>query len=833
MLGIEVEGFEHLGEKYKGFVVGKVLEVQKHPNADKLSVCKVDVGKEQLQIVCGAPNVAAGQKVAVGLAGAVVPKNQHDPNGPEQSRRTFTLSNVKLRGVDSFGMICSEYELDLGADKDGILVLDTKAKIGQQFSTFLGLDDIIYEIAITPNRPDLLSHFGVAREIGILVGKTPSLPKVKLKEGKNSINKFFSVKVEDKLNCPRFAVRVIRGVKIESSPEWLQNALRAVGLRPRNNVVDVTNYVMLECGQPLHAFDYALLKGKKIVVRTAAKREEVQGSGFSEGVRSDKVQEKFVTLDGKVHELPSDAVMVCDGERPVSIAGIMGGQNSEISDATTDIVLESAYWNPSSIRRTAKAVGIHSDASYRFERGADPNASEYALERAAQLICELAGGELLKGRIDVYPKRIKQKIVTLRTSRCNQVLGTSLSQKEVIEVLKRLDITRSPHPLYEVVDPTPSPKERRGVKRDSSKDALNFKVPTYRVDIEREIDLIEEVARVYGYNNIEIKTRTVSDYDHPFTKGVLADRVRELLVGFGYNEAYSISIQDEDTAKLGGATPVMLMNPLGKEMSRMRTSLVPGLLQSAAVNQNHGNTDLKLFEIGHVFQESQAPQLVGNILEEERICLLLTGTSSPRHWGSNAPPVSLYDLKGEIGDLLDACKLDSWRYIYYPTSEALADNPICLEINGAGAGYLGKVKHEVCRKFGLEHETFVGELTLSSLISHKVSRYTSLPRFPMVRRDVAFILDAATPAEEIERCIRVSGSQLLQSVELFDVYQGENLPAGKKSLAFTLELLSREKTLTESEIESEVQHIVYRVKVEFGAELRDKEGTMANIVSIH
>ncbi|MEK7250262.1 MAG: phenylalanine--tRNA ligase subunit beta, partial [Bacteroidota bacterium] len=411
MLGLEVEGYEHLGEKYNGFVVGKVLEVQKHPNADKLSVCRVDVGKEQLQIVCGAPNVAAGQKVAVGLAGAVVPKNQHDPHG-----KPFTLSNAKLRGVDSFGMICSEYELDLGSDKDGILVLDSTAKTGQQLSTYLGLEDIAYEIGVTPNRPDLLSHFGVAREIGILVGKHPTLPKVKLKEGKTSINKHFSVKVEDKVNCPRFAVRMIRGVKIGPSPEWLQNALRAVGLRPRNNIVDITNYVMLECGQPMHAFDLAMLKGNKIVVRQAG----ATGSGF-------KVQERFVTLDGKEHQLPPDAVMVCDGVRAVSIAGIMGGENSEISDSTIDVVLESAYWNPSSIRRTAKQLGIQSDASYRFERGADPNAGAYALDRAAQLILEIAGGELLRGRIDVYPKKIKERVVSLRVERTNAVLGTELS----------------------------------------------------------------------------------------------------------------------------------------------------------------------------------------------------------------------------------------------------------------------------------------------------------------------------------------------------------------------------------------------------------------------
>ena len=799
MLGLEVESIEHLGEKYNGFVVGKVLEVQRpprpaggHPNADKLSVCKVDVGKEHLQIVCGAPNVAAGQKVAVGLAGAVVPKNQHDPNG-----KPFTLSHMKIRGVESFGMICSEYELDLGSDKDGILVLDPKAKVGRSLSSYLGLDDVVYEIGITPNRPDLLSHFGVAREIGILVGRKPSLPKVRVRESKTPIARHFSVKVEDKINCPRFAVRMIRGVQIAPSPEWLQQALRAVGLRPRNNIVDITNYVMFECGHPMHAFDLAMLRGNKIVVRQAGKGKEsgsgsgVQGSGF-----------KFVTLDGKEHELPPDAVMVCDGEREVSIAGIMGGQNSEISDATTDVVLEAAYWNPSSIRRTAKVLGIQSDASYRFERGTDPNAVEYALDRATQLIGETAGGEVLKGKIDIYPKKIKPKIIPLRVERTNAVLGTSLRANEVRACLKKLDI----------VPTTPA--------RKAGRDTLVFTVPTYRVDIEREIDLIEEVARVHGYNNIESKTVAAVDFDHPFGKNVLADRICDLLVGFGYHEALTISIQDEETAALSGEKPVRLKNPLGREMSTMRTSLIPGLLKAAAVNQNYGTTDLRLFEIGHVFAQSDTPQVVGTIKEEERVCLLLSGASQPRHWKSASRMLDLYDLKGEITDLLDVCKLDSWRFIYYPTSVTLAENPIFVEINGTTAGFLGKVKDEICKKVGLEQEAFVAELVLPLLASHKEKKYTPLPRYQKVRRDVAFTIDAATTAEAVATSVKRGGSELLKDVELFDAYVGENLPAGKKSLAFTLVLWSDERTLTEAEIDAEVRRIVKRVEEELGAELR-------------
>ncbi|MER3524417.1 MAG: phenylalanine--tRNA ligase subunit beta [Ignavibacteria bacterium] len=775
MLGLEVESYERLGEKYRNFVVGKVLEVQKHPNADKLTVCSVDIGKERLQIVCGAPNVAAGQKVAVGLVGAVVPRNQHDVQG-----KPFTLSQMELRGVQSFGMICSEYELDVGTDKDGILVLEPKARPGQPLASYLGLDDVVYEIGITPNRPDLLSHFGIAREIAILTGGKPALPRVRLRESSVPIKKYFSLTVKDTVNCPRFAVRMIRGVTIAPSPKWLQDTLRAVGLRPRNNVVDVTNFVMLECGQPMHAFDYAHLRGSHIIVRQAAA-----------GTR-------FVTLDGKERVLPEGAVMVCDAEREVSIAGIMGGENSEISDATTDVVLESAYWNPSSIRRTAKALGIQSDASYRFERGADPNATDYALDRAAQLIAEIAGGEVLRGKIDIYPKKILPRTLSLRADRCNHVLGTTLSRSDIVRLLSPLEIS----------------KTRSDGKR------VWFRVPTFRVDIEREIDLIEEVARVYGYDKIETKTVAAIDLNHPFQKESAADRIREILVGFGLHEALSISLVDEETAMLGGKNPVRLANPLGKEMAAMRSSLLPGLLEAVARNQRFGNTDLRLFEIGHVFAQAATPQLVGTIQEEQHVCLVLTGKAEPRHWKYPSHDVDVYHIKGVVADLLDVCRLDSWRYIYYSTSETLADNPIFVEINGTTAGFLGRVKREVRDRFGIEQDVFVAELNLASLLSKKHKRYEPLPRFPKVRRDVAFVVDTGVTAESIQNAMMELSSELLQEVELFDVYRGPNLPADKQSLAYTLVLMSKERTLTDEEIDAEVKRVVQRVRDRFGAELR-------------
>lgn len=777
MLGLEFESVEVLGDKYRGFVVGKVLEVQKHPQADRLTVCRVEVGKETLQIVCGAPNVAAGQKVPVGLVGATIPQNQHDPAG-----EPFVLKNVKIRGVESSGMICSEYELGLGTDAAGILVLDPAAKAGQPLARHLGVEDVAYDVEITPNRPDWLSHIGVAREVGVLVKRLPKLPDVRLKESSTPARKFLSVAIKDRKNCPRFAARMIRGVRIGPSPAWLTNRLRNAGLRPRNTVVDITNYVMLECGQPMHAFDYGRLKGGKIIIRQA-------GPGTA-----------FTTLDGKSHTLPDGAVMVCDAEREVSIAGVMGGENSEISDTTVDVVLESANWNPSSIRKTAKSLGISSDASQRFERGADPNIVPYALDRAAQLVVELAGGTLLKGMIDVYPKKIKERMIALRPERVNAVLGTDLTKQEITQYLKLLDM----HP----------------VKRDAR--AVVYTVPTYRVDITAEIDLIEEVARVHGYDNIPEKTSARIDFSQPITATDSADRLRTVLVGQGFQEVITNPMQDEHRSSLPGVEPVRILNPQNIEMSTLRTSLIPGLLDVAARNQNHGNPDLRLFEIGHVFRKdsSDKPKQVNGFLEEARVCMLLAGNAVPRQWGLQARTVDFFDMKGEVDGLLAKIVLDKKRLIPYSTSNGLTKHTLAVEIHGTYAGYLGQVKEEVLAKVGVEGDVYAAEFDLASLARVPLRKYTALPRFPKVQRDVALILDRGVSAESVEQAIRTAGGELLHVVTLFDVYEGEGLPAGKRSLAFSLELMSHQKTLTEAEIEVAVGQIVRTVEQTFGATLR-------------
>ncbi len=777
MLGLEFEAITKPGDRYSGFVVGEVREVQRHPNADRLSVCRVNIGKGELQIVCGAPNVAAGQKVPVGLVGATVPRDQHDPQGPP-----LVLKPVKLRGVESSGMICSAFELDLGKDAAGILVLEPKAKVGQPLAQYLGLDDVVYDIEITPNRPDWLSHIGFARELRVLTGKPVTLPKINLKEGKEPVGKHLRIVVEDRKNCLRFAARAVRNVKIAPSPHWLQNWLKLAGLRPRNNVVDITNFVMLECGHPMHAFDHARLEGSRLVIRQA-------GEGAT-----------FRTLDGADHQLPASAVMVCDGAKPVSIAGVMGGENSEINDATVDVVLESAYWNPSSIRRTAKTLGISSDASQRFERGADPNAVMFALDRAAALVAELAGGTVCKGAIDIYPKPVRQHTVTFRPARANAVIGIDQRPAAMVRWLRLLGL--------------------QPVRR--TKDAVTFAIPTFRVDLDREIDLIEEIARVYGYNNIEDKTRTSVDFVHPFPRQSPSDPVRSRCIAAGLHEVLTNSMHDQQRASMSGAVPVPILNPQNQDMGFLRTSLLPGMLDVVARNINVGFPDLRLFEIGHVFckDNSAVPRFVEDFLEEERIGILLSGSSGQQHWGEKAREVDIFDMKGTIEGLLEASGLDKWRVISYPTDRGLTDSTLAIEIAGSYAGLAGRVRPDVLKFFGIGQDVFVAELNLSGLAGGGRAKYRTLPKYPRVRRDVAFGVSVAAEAGRMLEIIRNAAGSLLESVAVFDVYQGQNVPAGTKSIAFALELMSREKTLTESEIDDVMQRVVRDVEIQCGATLR-------------
>lgn len=779
MLGLEVESFEDLAKKYDKFVIGEVLECAKHPDADRLSVCKVNTGSAIQEVVCGAPNVATGQKVIVALVGAVILHNQHDPNG-----RPFVLERTEIRGIESNGMICSELELGLGTDGTGILVLDSKAKVGTPLAKFLGQTDIIYEIGITPNRADCLSHIGVAREISALGNKKIKLPNIVLKESKIPIQKLAKIKIVDRERCPRYSARLLRNVKIGPSPKWLQDVLDSIGIRPINNVVDVTNYVLMETGHPLHAFDYDTLAGHTIVIKTA------------------KEGEKFATLDGKERTLNSETLMIWDTERPIAIAGIMGGANTEISEKTANVLIESAYFNPRSIRKTSRYLNLSTEASYRFERGADIDMTVQAANRVAQLIQELTGAEVLKGVLDIYPKKCKRTTVRARISRINSVIGSTLKKAEVIVLLKRIDLNA----------------------KSISSDEILVSVPSFRNDILEEIDVIEEVARIYGYNNVETKTRASIDFSSYVRTDLLRDEIREYFAGAGFNEILTISLQDEETMSLGGTSLVRTLNPVSAEMAALRPSIVPGALRVVKHNLNHGSKELRFFEIGSVFSLKKGinQDSLDSYDEEERLLLLLCGNHTPISYGVAIHNVDLLDLKGEVTAFLSKFCLDNYRFIYYDTHETLSEPSICVEINGTYAGFFGKVQKRIADKLDIDEAVYVCELSMNAIRKGWVRerKFSPLPIFPIVTRDLAFTIDETLPQKEVEDVIRDEGQSLLKSVVLFDMYIGQQVEPNKKSLAYTLEFQSPDHTLTDDEVDKALNRIVEAVKRRCGGVLR-------------
>lgn len=533
MAGLEVEDVYSEAEIYKGFVVGKVNSKQKHPNADKLSLCTVSTGENEYKVICGAPNVEANQKIVFAPIGTIIPKGQ------------LKIEKVKIRGIESYGMICSEAELEISDKNEGIMVLPDDFKVGAKITEALKLNDVIFEIGITPNRPDALSHIGVARELAALLGKSLKLPQIKLKESKSSVNEFASIVIQDEINCPRYSSLVIRNVEIKESPEWLKNCLSKIGLRPINNVVDITNYIMYETGQPLHAFDLDLLARKKIIVK------------------STKTESTFTTLDSKQRNLPIGTLMICDGEKPVAIAGVMGGENSEINSDTKNLLIESAYFNPASIRRTSRSTGLSTDASYRFERGTDPNNTLYAAQRTAQLISEICDGEIAKGNIDIYPKKILPQKIILRYSTVERILGYRIEKQKIKNILIALGITAEEQNQYE----------------------LKTTVPSFRPDIEREIDLIEEIARIHGYDNIPTISKIAVTLQKRIDESEFADQLRNAANSLGFYEMINNPLVNKKLASYF-ENPIQILNPQNLDMEFLRNSLLPGALSVVSRNIN-------------------------------------------------------------------------------------------------------------------------------------------------------------------------------------------------------------------------------------------------------
>lgn len=782
-LGLEVEAIEVIGKELDGFFVAEVLDVQLHPNADRLKVCKVAVSSSEqpLQIVCGAPNVAAGQKVIVGLAGAKVPHNQHDPEG-----KPFVLANATIRGIESHGMICSAKELGIGDDASGIVVLDKKARIGTPITEHLGVNDIAFEIGITPNRPDCLSHIGIARDLAAAYGKKLILPTLKVKENKkSSIKKLTNVRIENSTDCPRYTARIIQNVAVKQSPEWLQQYLTAAGLRPINNVVDVTNFVMLEFGQPLHAFDYHNLAKHEIVVKSAVRGE------------------RFVTLDGKSHTLTGDELMICDGEKSVAIGGVMGGMNSEISNTTNTVLLEAAYFSPTSVRKTAKRLGISTDASYRFERGIDPNVTLQASDRAASLIAELSGGEVLGGIIDVYPKKIVGKKISLRVERVNKILGTAISLSTIAKFLVSIGITVT-------------------VAKD--KKSLLCLVPTFRPDIELEIDLIEEVGRLYGYDNIINKTSSEVMFSKPDATEARISEIRNWLESNGLNEIMTNSLIDTSSAQLFSPNIVTVKNPLSQELEVLRPSLASTMLQSIGYNYNHGAERLHFYEIGSTFSTEQisGKQIhVAGYTESRILGICLSGFAGDISWYQKLRKVDIFDLKGLVLSLLKGIGLDNSNLIYYNAPSSLTEMTVGIEINGTYVGFIGRIKSEILKNYKIDQEVLYAELDVDSIVAiHSVKKYREFSRFPTVVRDVAFIVRKEISVGDIEKEIRSFGGSSISSVKIFDVFEGKVLGEGKKSVAFSLSLNSFEKTLTDGEIDSVMNRVIGSVTKKFEATLR-------------
>ncbi|HLF14010.1 MAG TPA: phenylalanine--tRNA ligase subunit beta [Bacteroidota bacterium] len=780
MAGLEVESFESQADNLTGIVVGEVRSVESHPNARKLTVCRVFDGKRETQVVCGAPNVAAGLKIAFAPEGISVRRNQHDPEGGP-----LTIGRVSLRGIESAGMICSGYELGISDDREGILILDTNAIPGVPLSRELGMDDTLFEIGVTANRPDLLSHIGVAREISANTGKPLKLPRIRVPEGKREVGKALSVRVIDTINCPRYSARVVENVRVEPSPGWLRDSLTSVGIRPVNNVVDITNYVLMEIGQPLHAFDYDRLAGNAIIVR---------GGGG---------EKSFVTLDGKRREVREDTLLICDGGGPVALAGVMGGLNSEISARTTSIVIESAYFNPVNIRRTSKRLGLSTEASQRFERGADPNITAWALDRAAQLLSEVAGGTVLRGRIDVYPKKIRETRITFNVKNSNKLLGITLRKTEVSTLFNRIGI-------------------KKIVQQKSG--GTIYSVPTWRPDITREVDLVEEAARLYGYEKIGTAGEIRLNLGEHAPAVDVADLIRDYLSSSGFREIVTNSMSDRETASHPEAIPVILANPISLDMTALRTSLLQGLLTTIRHNLFHGIDSSRFYEIGSVFRMNPSgdPEIISGYFEEERLCLAMYGLESPGHWEDKPKKVTIFTLKGEANALFRKISLDNSRYIPYSTPTALSERSIFIEIKGERVGSLGLVSSALLKRYDIDTEVFFLDLALDKLRKSGSTALTFRPysRFPVVRRDLAVIVNESVTIGQIEDAIRAVAGPMLREIILFDIYRGEQAGAGKKSCAFSLEWVSENRTLEQQDILELMGGVTEKLESSLGAVLR-------------
>jgi len=783
MLGLEVEGVQKISGAFDGIVVAQVVSRDKHPNADKLSLCRVNDGNGERQIVCGADNFKAGDKVPMILPGASLPPKPGE-------KEPFTIKVGKIRGVESHGMMCSPQELGLPDQVDGLLILREDAKVGQPFGEYLGRSssDVVFDLEVTPNRPDLNSVIGIAREIAADTGNELKIPEVRSQKSEVGVESLVAVRIEHAELCPRYVARVIKGVKVGPSPDWLRSTLEKVGIRSISNVVDVTNYVMLEIGQPLHAFDFHLIAkgtgGKPTIL-----------------VRRATAGEKFKTLDNQERTLTNEMLLIADEQKGIALAGVMGGANTEINNSTVDVLIESAYFNPTNIRRTSKLLGLRSESSYRFERGADVSICDWASQRAAQLILQTAGGQLAEGVVDVQPKPKEQQSLLLRFSKMKELLGIEIPVEQQVQFLASLGLAKVSG------DPV----------------SATFSIPSWRVDMKREVDLIEEVGRLYGIEKILATPPRGALGTNVFDS--VYDQIaeaRRILTGLGLNEAQGQTlIAKSEVRSVNDEEIVALANPLSSDMDVLRPSLLPGLIHSLRHNVSHKNNEVALFEIGRVFTS------VNGLTKENRsLSIAITGQRALSFWsgGERDAKFDSFDLKGIVEEFLEHFGLRGISFGKRMESTMLFLESAAVTLGGKfPLGELGQLLPTLAKKYDFRDSVFLAEFDLDVLLSKRNASksFKSLPQFPSSRRDVAMLVAEMVSHDAVLQTVKQAKAANLETVELFDVFRGKNVPSGQKSLAYAFTYRAADKTLTDIEVNAAHEKVVAALKTQLQATVRE------------
>jgi len=761
MAGLEVESVSDRYAYLDSVVVGRIEKVESHPNADKLTICRVNTEDRLLSVVCGAPNVKEGMSVPLAKPGTVF------PDGTQ-------LEKSVIRGKSSEGMLCSEAELGLGIDSGGIMELDSTLKVGDRLVSALDLADTVFEFDLTPNRPDCLSVIGIAREIAAIQNTALKYPDYSLVDKKDTIGTLTSVTIESPEHCPRYTARLVDNITVTSSPFWMQDRLLSVGLRPINHIVDITNFVLMETGQPLHAFDFDQLAQNRIVVRTARRGET------------------FTTLDQKERTLGPQMLMICDGEKPVAVGGVMGGLNSEIEDTTRRVLIESAYFSPVSIRKTSKTLGLGTDASHRFERGVDPEGTIRAVNRAAKLMVELGEGNLIEGLIDEYPKPQAAKSVNLSAARTQRLLGINPDGKRIKKLLESIEF------------------KVEKITSENGDERLDVVAPTFRVDISRPEDLMEEVARLSGYNNIPTSFPQMPAEARPPARRLdLRNRLKSLMIGFGFTETINYSLIPElscDRLRLKDKDPrralVHILNPLTEDQAVMRTSLVTGLLEATVYNIAQQVKNSKIFEIGKIFIKSDPHNLPS---EPELLTALWTGTRYNASWHNREIPCDFYDMKGSVEGLIRALKIDNIRYTKMPDGSCDYTRPGHTAQILAGdlrVGLVGEIHPRVRDNFDLKQTAYIFELELDKIVSliPEIGHFKSIHRFPAIFRDITIIVDRGIETQTVLEAIENSREELVERLHLFDVFEGDPIAVGKKGVSFRITYRSSGKTLEDADV---------------------------------